>query len=75
MEEGPRTGGWGAEILASVVEHRVGSLQMAWRLTMPDVPLPYSPPLEDAFLPSAERIAASVIQRLGAELSRALAQT
>jgi acetoin:2,6-dichlorophenolindophenol oxidoreductase subunit beta len=75
VEEGPRTGGWGGEILASVVEHRVGSLQMAWRLAMPDVPLPYSPPLEDAFLPSAERIAASVIQRLGAESSRALAQT
>jgi acetoin:2,6-dichlorophenolindophenol oxidoreductase subunit beta len=66
VEEGPRTGGWAAEVLASVVEQRIGSLQMAWRLAMPDVPLPYSPPLEDAFLPDAARITASVLQRLGA---------
>jgi len=75
VEEGPRTGGWAAEVLASVVEHRVGSLQVAWRLAMPDIPLPYSPPLEDAFLPDAERIATSVLQRLGAESPRARATT
>jgi pyruvate/2-oxoglutarate/acetoin dehydrogenase E1 component len=67
VEEGPRTGGWAAEVLASVVEQRIGSLQMAWRLAMPDVPLPYSPPLEDAFLPDAARITESVLQRLGAQ--------
>lgn len=75
VEEGPRTGGWAAEILASVVEHRIGSLQMAWRLAMPDLPLPYSPPLEDAFLPGAARIAASVMEQLGASSASVAVQT
>jgi hypothetical protein len=30
-----------------------------------DTPIPYSPPLEDAFLPGAEAIAGSVRARLG----------
>lgn len=65
VEEGPRTGGWAAEVLASVAEHALSDLQAAWRLCMPDIPLPYSPPLEDQFLPNAERITSSVLERLG----------
>jgi pyruvate/2-oxoglutarate/acetoin dehydrogenase E1 component len=62
VEEGPRTGGWAAELVASVSE-QFGDITV-WRVTSPDSPLPYSPPLEDATLPSAERIAESVLEKL-----------
>jgi pyruvate/2-oxoglutarate/acetoin dehydrogenase E1 component len=65
VEEGPRTGGWAAEVLAIVTEGALGSLDDAWRLTMPDLPLPYSPPLERDFIPGPEAIAAAVLSRAG----------
>jgi pyruvate/2-oxoglutarate/acetoin dehydrogenase E1 component len=34
-------------------------------MATPDTPIPYSPPLEDAFLPGADRIAAEIRRRLG----------
>jgi pyruvate/2-oxoglutarate/acetoin dehydrogenase E1 component len=64
VEEGPLTGGWAGEVLASVTEHALGYLDEAWRIATPNTPIPYSPPLEDAFLPGAERIAAEVRRRL-----------
>jgi acetoin:2,6-dichlorophenolindophenol oxidoreductase subunit beta len=64
VEEGPLTGGWAGEVLASVTEHALGHLDDAWRIATPDTPIPYSPPLEDAFLPGAERIAAEIRRRL-----------
>jgi pyruvate/2-oxoglutarate/acetoin dehydrogenase E1 component len=63
VEEGPLTGGWAGEVLALVTEHGLGDLDDAWRITTPDTPIPYSPPLEDAFLPGAERIAGEVRSR------------
>ena len=38
-----------------MAEEGLGDLDDAWRLTTPDHPIPYSPPLEDAFLPGAGR--------------------
>jgi len=64
VEEGPRTGGWAGEVLASVTEQALGHLDDAWRIATPDTPIPYSPPLEDAFLPGAGRIAAEIRRRL-----------
>jgi pyruvate/2-oxoglutarate/acetoin dehydrogenase E1 component len=64
VEEGPRTGGWAGELLASVTEHALGHLDDAWRIATPDTPIPYSPPLEDAFLPGPDRIAAEIRRRL-----------
>jgi acetoin:2,6-dichlorophenolindophenol oxidoreductase subunit beta len=64
VEEGPLTGGWAGEVLASVTEHALGHLDDAWRIATPNTPIPYSPPLEDAFLPGAERIASDVRRRL-----------
>ena len=64
VEEGPLTGGWAGEVLASVVEHGLGYLDDAWRMATPDTPIPYSPPLEQAFLPGSGRIAAEVRERL-----------
>jgi acetoin:2,6-dichlorophenolindophenol oxidoreductase subunit beta len=63
VEEGPLTGGWAGELLARVTEEGLGDLDDAWRIATPDSPIPYSPPLEDAFLPGAERIAAEVLAR------------
>jgi pyruvate/2-oxoglutarate/acetoin dehydrogenase E1 component len=64
VEEGPLTGGWAGEVLASVTEHALGYLDDAWRIATPNTPIPYSPPLEDAFLPGADRIAAAIRRRL-----------
>jgi acetoin:2,6-dichlorophenolindophenol oxidoreductase subunit beta len=63
VEEGPLTGGWAGELLARVTEEGLGDLDDAWRIATADSPIPYSPPLEDAFLPGAERIAAEVLAR------------
>jgi pyruvate/2-oxoglutarate/acetoin dehydrogenase E1 component len=64
VEEGPRTGGWAGEVLASVAEHALGYLDDAWRIATPDTPIPYSPPLEDAFLPGRDRIATEIRRHL-----------
>jgi pyruvate/2-oxoglutarate/acetoin dehydrogenase E1 component len=72
VEEGPRTGGWAGEVLGLVTEAALHDLDDAWRLTTADHPIPYSPALEDAFLPLADAIAGEVRQRLGVrEVARA----
>ena len=65
VEEGPLTGGWAGEVLAVAVERGLEHLDDAWRIATPDTPIPYSPPLEDAHLPGAERIASEIEQRIG----------
>jgi len=65
VEEGPLTGGWAGEVLAVVAEHGLHDIDDVWRLTTPDHPIPFSPPLEDAFLPGTGAIVASVSERLG----------
>jgi pyruvate/2-oxoglutarate/acetoin dehydrogenase E1 component len=64
VEEGPLTGGWAGEVLATVTEQALGHLDDAWRLATPNTPIPYSPPLEDAFLPGPDRIVADIRRRL-----------
>jgi pyruvate/2-oxoglutarate/acetoin dehydrogenase E1 component len=64
VEEGPRTGGWSGEVLGDLAEDALEHLDDAWRLTTPDAPIPYSPTLEDAFLPAADHIVASVREHL-----------
>ncbi|MBV9001946.1 MAG: alpha-ketoacid dehydrogenase subunit beta [Solirubrobacterales bacterium] len=73
VEEGPRTGGWAGGILADVAEDALEYLDDVWRLTTADAPIPYSPPLEDAFLPSAERIVANVHEHLNPKLVKSSA--
>jgi acetoin:2,6-dichlorophenolindophenol oxidoreductase subunit beta len=65
VDEGPHTGGVAAEVLAAITENALDDLDDAWRITTPDQPIPYSPTLEDDFLPSAARIVAGIRQRLG----------
>ena len=64
VEEGPLTGGWAGDVLATVTEQALGHLDDAWRLATPNTPIPYSPPLEDAFLPGPDRIVAEILRRL-----------
>ena len=66
VEEGPLTGGWAGEVMARVTEQALGSLDDAWRLATADTPIPYSPSLEDAFLPGPEAIINSVKERRAA---------
>jgi 2-oxoisovalerate dehydrogenase E1 component beta subunit len=60
VHEARRTAGVGAEISATISEHAFESLDAPiTRLTAPDTPTPYSPPLEKAYRPDAESIAAA----------------
>ena len=60
VEEQARTGGWSSNVVADVVAEAFDYLDSPpVRVTLPDHPVPYSPQLEDAVLPSAETIAAA----------------
>jgi acetoin:2,6-dichlorophenolindophenol oxidoreductase subunit beta len=65
VEEGPRTGGWASGVLGAVTEQGLHDLDDAWLIATDETPIPYSPALEDAFLPAPETIAESVRTRLG----------
>jgi pyruvate/2-oxoglutarate/acetoin dehydrogenase E1 component len=65
VEEGPRTGGWATGLLGAVAEEDLHDLDDAWILATGETPIPYSPTLEDAFIPDAGAIAATVRERLG----------
>ena len=61
VEENPRLCGWGAEITSIVAEEAFWDLDgPIVRITTPHVPLPAADSLEDAALPTAERIAETV---------------
>lgn len=62
VEEGPVTGGVSAEIAAGIAE-RWPSVRVT-RVASPDVPVPFTPVLENAYRPDAERISAGVRQIL-----------
>jgi pyruvate/2-oxoglutarate/acetoin dehydrogenase E1 component len=60
VHEDTRTGGIAGEIAAVVCEDAFGHLDgPIARVTALDTPVPYSPPLEEYFLPSAEKVAAA----------------
>jgi len=70
VEEGPRTGGWAAGVLGAVAEEALHDLDDAWTLTTAETPIPYSPSLEDSFLPDPDAIVASVTERLRISTAR-----
>jgi acetoin:2,6-dichlorophenolindophenol oxidoreductase subunit beta len=65
VEEGPRTGGWATGLLGAVAEKGLHDLDDAWIVATDETPVPYSPTLEDDFLPDAQTIAGAVRERLG----------
>ena len=61
VEENPRLCGWGAEVVSIVAEEAIYALDgPVVRITTPHIPLAANPVLEDAQMPSAERIAATI---------------
>jgi hypothetical protein len=73
VEEGPAVGGWARGLVGAVTELGLEELDDAATLCTPDTPVPYSPPLEDDFIPGAEAIAATVRERLGVADARGAA--
>jgi pyruvate/2-oxoglutarate/acetoin dehydrogenase E1 component len=63
VEEGPRTGGWATGVLGAVAEAALHDLDDAWIVATDETPIPYSPTLEDAFIPNAAAIVESVANR------------
>lgn len=66
VEENPRLCGWGAEVASIVAEECFYDLDgPITRVTTPHVPLPSASALEDAILPSVDRIVDGVRKALG----------
>jgi hypothetical protein len=60
VEEGPRQGGWAAEIAATLAETMSDYLTApVTRAVSPDILVPFSPPMENFYRPDAERITAA----------------
>ena len=61
LHEDTRTGGFGAEIAATIAEEAFEDLDApVKRIAAPDTPVPFSPPLEKAFIPQVEDVAAGL---------------
>ena len=63
VEDGPPLGGYAAEVVAAAAE--AGPVQTR-RVTMPDLPVPASMPLEDEFLTSVDEVADAARELIGA---------
>jgi len=65
VEENPRLCGWGAEIVSIAVEEAFGHIDGApVRITTPHIPLPHAGILEDAAIPTVDRIVETVAKHL-----------
>jgi 2-oxoisovalerate dehydrogenase E1 component beta subunit len=63
LHEDTRTGGFGAEIAASVAEEAFEHLDApVRRLAAPDTPVPFSPPLEKAFIPQVADVVTALTE-------------
>ena len=61
LHEDTRTGGFGAEIAATIAEEAFEQLDApVRRIAAPDCPVPFSPPLEKAFIPQVDDVAAAL---------------
>src|SRR3954447_12122692 len=61
LHEDTRTGGFGAEIAATIAKEAFEDLDgPVKRVTAPDTPVPFSPPLEKAFIPQVETVVAGL---------------
>ena len=65
VHEAVQFGGFGGEIVAQIQEHAFDYLDApVARIGAPFSPVPFSPPLEDAYIPNAARIVAKVKEML-----------
>jgi pyruvate/2-oxoglutarate/acetoin dehydrogenase E1 component len=66
VHEDTLTGGWGAEVAARAADECLYSLEAPIkRVAAFDVPMPYAPVLEQAVVPTADRIRAAVLEVCG----------
>jgi pyruvate dehydrogenase E1 component beta subunit len=66
VEESNQRGGWGAEVAALVVEQAIGFLDAPIRrVASPDVPVPFSPVLEESVIPDEARIRSAILELVG----------
>jgi len=65
VEEGVLVGGWAANLVGIIAGEALHELDAVGTLTCPDAPIPFSPSLEDAYLPNTERIARRIRTQLG----------
>jgi 2-oxoisovalerate dehydrogenase E1 component beta subunit len=66
LHEDVRTSGPGAEFAAIIAEKALYRLDApVVRVTAPDTPVPYAPPLEYAYLPKAEDVVAAAKRMMG----------
>lgn len=67
LTEEPKTGSFAGEVAARVAEKAFWHLDApVARLCCLDTPVPYSPPLEDEYLPNADKLISRVRELLGA---------
>ena len=63
VEEGPKTGGWSAEIAASLGSKMSDYLSApVVRVASPDIPVPFSPRMESYYRPNRENIKQAVLK-------------
>src|SRR5204863_6039404 len=61
LHEDTRSGGFGAEIAATIAEEAFEDLDApVKRIAAPDTPVPFSPPLEKAYIPQVADVAAGL---------------
>jgi len=61
LHEDTRTGGFGGEIAATIAEEAFEDLDApVKRVAAPDTPVPFSPPLEKAYIPQVDDVAAAL---------------
>ena len=62
VEENNERGGWGAQVVADVASRAIGYIEAPIRrLATPDVPIPFSPVLEEAVIPSEAQIREAIL--------------
>jgi len=64
-EDGIKMSGVGAEIIARTMETAMGYVEDVQRVACPDVPAPFSPPLQDAYMPGKNTIMEAVNRVMG----------
>jgi acetoin:2,6-dichlorophenolindophenol oxidoreductase subunit beta len=65
VEEGPYLGGWGSTLAGAISQLALDDLDDLIVLSTQSIPVPFSPPLENHFMPGAETIVDAIRNRAG----------
>jgi len=68
-EDCVKTAGVGAEIIVRTMEVAMGHIEDVQRVSCPDVPAPFSPPLQEAYMPGKKAIVETVKKMMGRNLA------